>query len=185
MQISISYLLPLYEILLRITLTTLELTKLTTMNRAIESMNQILLVIRLDMNATQLMITLRTTRILKYSTTTTLRRSCIIKVPGKPLQKLRGMWKNTVIWARTHGFHLLVGKVFNLLLGSSRVKFRSPSSTITFQVVTVTRRQLARALGIRRRSVFDSWICMAHIYDGSRDRLRTTSEHSHSSIVRS
>ena len=121
MQISISYLLPQYEILLQITLTTLELTKLTTMNRAstrIKTMNQILLVIRLDLNATPLMMTLRTTQILKYSTTNCWsQRNWIIQVPGKPLETLRGMWKNTVICARTHGLHLLVCGVFNLLLG--------------------------------------------------------------------
>ena len=52
-------------------------------------------------------------------------------------------------------------KVFNLLPGSLRVKSRSPRSTITFQVVSVTQRQLAIAPCIRMRSGFDHWIRMA------------------------
>src|SRR6201995_4438986 len=116
-----------------------------------QTTNQILPVIRPDMNSTHLM-TLCTTPILKHLTTTRLRPLLdrhIMNAPEKQLETSTDLSKNTAICARTHWLYLLVRRVSNLHLGSLKVNLRSRRSMITLQMVSVTRHQLAIAPCIR------------------------------------
>ena len=156
---------------------------------SIQTTNQILPVIWQEMNVTQLM-TLHRTLILKHLMTTGLPPRLdrhIMKAPEKQLETSTDLSKNTEIWARTHGLHLRVWRLSNLHLGSLKVNLQSRRSMITLQMVLVMRHRLAIAPWIRRRMFFDRWICMAHVYNGSKDKLsmRTARAHYHSSIVTS
>ena len=135
-------------------------------------------------------MTFRTTPILKHLTTTRLRPRldrCIMKALEKQLEMSTDLSKYTAICARTHGLHLLVRRVSNLHFGFLKVNLQSRRSMITLQIASVTRHQLTIAPSICWRIFFDCWICMAHIYNGSKDKLsvRTGTAHYHSSITTS
>ena len=141
------------------------------------------------MNEAQLRMSLGTNLTPKYSAITCPQRlpnrSITFQTPGKLLEMWRGMRRNTVICAKTHGLHLLVRKGSNLHLGSLRPKSRSRRSTITFRMVSATWRQLATAPCIRWKIISDPWIPMGNIYGGSKNRFCTTSERYHSATVTS
>ena len=58
---------------------------------------------------------------------------------------------------------------------------------ITLQIVSVTLYQLALGLYIHWRILFNRWICMAYIYDGTKKKLSvmTARRRYHSSIMTS
>lgn len=133
-------------ILVRIMPALLELAKFTNMNREtplIQTPNQILLVIHLDMNTMQLILTFKLypTRILRYSMRTTRLQSTrrIIQVPGNPLRRMMQIQRNTVVCLTTYDLNFLLHKAFKLLLTSLKAESQSHRSVLTFQIVSVTR----------------------------------------------
>jgi len=101
---------------------------------------------------------------------------------GKPLERLKSIRKNEGICARSYGLRLLLHKVSNLHLGSLRANSQRRGLTITFRMVSETRHPSPMALWIRWRIFSDTWIRIARICNGWRDRWRTVREHYHSSI---
>ena len=188
MQILISYSHPPYGIHLRTSLLTGGPTYLMPTNPSntpIQTTNQILPEIQPVVSATHLMIRLAGNLKQKYSRTTrtqSLRNRRIIRAPGNPLERLKSIWKNAEICARTHGLHLLLHKVSNLHLGSLRAKSQRRGLTITFRMVSETRHPSAIALCICWRIFSYTWIRRARICNGWRDMWRTVREHYHSSI---
>jgi len=162
MQITISYSHPAYRIHLRTSLPSGGQTYLTSMNLSntlILTRNQILPEIEPVVSATHLIIHLAGNTKQKSSRTTrsqSLQNRSIIPVPGKPLERLKSIMKNTGICARCHGLRFLLHKVSNLHLSSLRAKAQRPGLTVTFRMVSETRHPSAIALCIRWRIFSDT-----------------------------